>query len=95
MTTVDPSWWTVTFDVATDRDRYALTQRLRRHGLRILYSVFAVSATDAELDRVLAACRDRIGATGHLLAVPRCPACEIAEYGAPIEHLPEHGWTVR
>lgn len=89
---MDRSWWTVTFDVPGNRDRYALTQQLRRHGVRALYSVFDVHASDREMDRLLAASRDHLAHGGHLLALPSCPECEIAEHGHPAEHLPSHGW---
>ncbi|MFY1637468.1 hypothetical protein ACN27F_30065 [Solwaraspora sp. WMMB335] len=90
---MQPSWWTVTFDLPDDRDRRQLTTLLRRHGVRVLYSVFTIHIGDTHLDRLLAASAERFTGGGHLLALPSCPDCETAGYGVPLEVLPEQGWA--
>lgn len=85
--------WLVTFDVTSDRRRYALTRRLERFGTRVAYSVFAIRASDEQLGWLVQECDPLVGQTGHLLALPLCSSCDVAVFGHDREELPERGWT--
>lgn len=84
----------VTFDVPSDRARRQLTRRLERHGPRVLYSVFTITASPIQVDRLLAGSVDLVGGSGHLLALPYCPDCDVVGVGADLEILSEAGWVV-
>lgn len=83
----------MTFDVTSDRRRYALTRRLERFGARVAYSVFAIKASDEQLGWLVSECDRLVGETGHLLALPFCSSCDVVVFGQDREELPERGWT--
>lgn len=85
--------WLVTFDVTSDRRRYALTRRLERFGTRVAYSVFVIRASDEQLGRLVQDCDPLVGQAGHLLALPFCSSCDVVVFGRDREELPERGWT--
>ena len=75
-------------DLPDDRDRRQLTTRLRRHGVRVLYSVFTIHIGDAHLDRLLAASAERFTGGGHLLAdAPVQAPTFLSHFGDPAVSL--------
>lgn len=86
--------WIVTFDVTGQAARRALTRVLEAAGTRTLNSVFTIVADDAELSALLERARIQVADSGHLLAVPLCPACDVAALGAERERVPAGGWAV-
>jgi len=85
--------WLVTFDVSSDRARRTVTRALERRGPRVAHSVFVVRGAEAGMDRIVAALADAVGRDGHLLAVPLCPACDVAVTGRAWEVFPYNGWV--
>lgn len=83
----------MTFDVTGDRRRYALTRRLERFGTRVAYSMFVIKASDAQLGNLIRECEPLVARSGHLLALPFCPSCDVAVFGRDREEMPERGWT--
>jgi CRISPR-associated protein Cas2 len=82
----------IAYDVADDRRRYHLCKALERYGMRIQYSVFELSLTPKELQKLVDHLTGLIDNTeDRLLVMQLCGGCytSVGRYGNATSYSPE------
>jgi CRISPR/Cas system-associated endoribonuclease Cas2 len=85
--------WIVTFDVSLTGDRRRTHLALRRHGLRVMNSVYVLDTDPALISAMTQQLRPSIRDGDHLLAIPQCAACSCYIFGSAAETPPSQVWV--